>query len=120
MIDNIVIREIALQHGFKLEKQKNGEYDLNCSIYGFARSLINETKHPVVRYRRKHVFPDSFTDEMRRQAEGLKDCDVIVIDSKGRTPSNVKQAMTNALGHRRFKLKQKDGVLYMRYYYDYE
>ena len=37
---NDKIKEIALENGFKLKEQPNGEMDLNPYVYDFARALL--------------------------------------------------------------------------------
>lgn len=36
------IKELALECGFKLEEQPNGEMDLNPYVYDFAQTLLQE------------------------------------------------------------------------------
>lgn len=45
------VRQIALDAGFKLKEQPNGELDLNPYVYEFSEQLIKGLKFPVF-YRR--------------------------------------------------------------------
>ena len=42
---NEQIREVAIENGFKLKEQPDGEMDLNPYVYDFARALIDEREH---------------------------------------------------------------------------
>ena len=37
------IKDVALEYGFKLKEQPNGELDLNPYVYTFADKLIKQT-----------------------------------------------------------------------------
>ena len=37
------IKDVALEYGFKLKEQPNGELDLNPCVYTFADKLIKQT-----------------------------------------------------------------------------
>ena len=41
MMDKWFIKELALENGFKLKQQPNGEMDLNPYVYEFASALID-------------------------------------------------------------------------------
>ena len=41
-MNNDQIRKIALDNGFKLKRQPNGEEDLNPYVYDFARALLSQ------------------------------------------------------------------------------
>lgn len=43
-MSNEQIKQLALQHGFKLKEQPDGTVDLNPYVYDFARALINDVK----------------------------------------------------------------------------
>ena len=38
------IKELSMEHGFKLKEQPDGTMDLNPYVYSFARALINGVK----------------------------------------------------------------------------
>ena len=49
-MNNETIKKIALENGFKLKKQSNGEMDLNPYVYDFARALLTSTGGTVEMY----------------------------------------------------------------------
>lgn len=42
-MSNDEIKALALQHGFKLKEQSNGDMDLNPYVYEFAAALIERS-----------------------------------------------------------------------------
>ena len=51
------IKEVALECGFKLKEQPNGELDLNPYVYTFADRLIKQTHISLLGY-----FKDMLAD----------------------------------------------------------
>lgn len=43
-MNNDQIRKLALDNGFKLKQQPNGDEDLNPYVYDFARALLSQAK----------------------------------------------------------------------------
>ena len=46
MLDSL-IKKIALENGFKLKEQLNGESDLNPYVYDFAKKLLEEKQKEI-------------------------------------------------------------------------
>lgn len=67
---NKVIKKLALQHGFNLKSQPNGEMDLNPYVYDFAKDLIAEVTNKEVRIGAQVKITD--IDEVERMVGTVK------------------------------------------------
>lgn len=48
MIDKSVVKQIALEQGFKLKEQPDGSMDLNPYVYTFARVLETQVIKEII------------------------------------------------------------------------
>lgn len=55
----ICIKELALENGFSLKLQSNGEMDLHPYVYDFARAVLLSARE----YACKHVSPENLSED---------------------------------------------------------
>lgn len=69
---NQVIKKLALQHGFNLKQQPNGEMDLNPYVYDFAKALLGQYLSPSNYIRIGALVKVTHIDEVDRLVNGVK------------------------------------------------
>lgn len=69
---NQVIKKLALQHGFNLKPQANGEMDLNPYVYDFAKALVGQYLSPSNEIKIGALVKVTHIDQVDRIVNGVK------------------------------------------------
>lgn len=66
------VRKLALNCGFKLKEQPNGEMDLNPYVYDFASALVGEYVPGTTAIKIGSLVKVTHIDEVDRMVNGVK------------------------------------------------
>ncbi|MGU3313579.1 hypothetical protein [Acinetobacter sp. M5A5_2a] len=90
-MNNSLIKKIALENGFNLKKQLNGDCDLHPYVYAFANKLLEEKQKEIEHLRmilwfvKDHFDMNGLDKAMPRVYEKLKDATTHIVKSSHNT-----------------------------------